>query len=331
MLTPEFLYTPTPSLTANCLIPLSWIYRLLGHIQNKCIKTWKAPIPVICIGNLVAGGQGKTPAALSIGHILKKQKKTIHYVSRGYGGKNKGPLLVKPENHEALEVGDESLLLSRVAPTWIGSNRKSSIELAHKMGAEVIIMDEGFQNPSIHKDLSIIVVDGEMGFGNGHLIPAGPLRQDVQTGLSQSNAVVIVGEDKTNLKSNILKTYPSFDKSPFNILAAQLTPDQTPDNLKNKKIFAFTGIGYPKKFFDTLTNMGYNVVATRSFSDHHLYSDIDVSNLRDTAKLYEAGLITTSKDYVRLSQTQKENISILEIVFEWDDLNAIKKLMRSVV
>ena len=205
MQAPDFWYNQQITLPSVFLRPFSWIYGLVGGIRQDSTKPWRAPIPIICVGNLVAGGQGKTPTAISIGKILNAKKKSIHFLSRGYGGSHRGPLLVDLKTHTANDVGDEPLLLSKISPTWICADRKAGIKSAYEMGAEIIVMDDGFQNPSIMKDLSVITIDGETGFGNGHLIPAGPLREGITAGLSRADATVIIGDDKLDLKELILE------------------------------------------------------------------------------------------------------------------------------
>jgi tetraacyldisaccharide 4'-kinase len=331
MQTPKFWYNQKSSALSTLLAPLGQTYGLTHTLIQKFIRPWQAPIPVICVGNLVAGGHGKTPAALSIGNILKSNSKTVHFISRGYKGSLSGPLLVDPKLHTANEVGDEPLLLSEIAPTWIGANREASIILAHKMGAEIIIMDDGFQNPSVKKDLSIIVIDGEVGFGNGRLIPAGPLREDIAIGLSRASAVIIIGEDKLDLKSTLsnFATYPV--QEPLKVITAQLKPIDNPQLLSKKKVLAFTGIGRPEKFFNTLTKMDCNIVGTKKFSDHHQYTKKEIARLHKIADIENAQLITTSKDYVRLTTLQQKNIVVLPVILDWEDSSSLGSLLRSFI
>ena len=328
MRTPKFWYNQKNLALSFVLAPMSWIYGLTRAIIQDRAKPWRAPIPVICIGNLVTGGHGKTPTALSICNALKFNKKSVHFISRGYRGSLHGPLLVDSKSHTANEVGDEPLLLSKLAPTWISANREAGIRLAHKMGAEIIVMDDGFQNLSVKKDLSIIVIDGEVGFGNGRLIPAGPLREGITAGLSRANAVVIIGEDRLNLKatlSNIIN-YPS--RNPIKIFTAQLEPDVNSESLRNKKLFAFTGIGRPEKFYNTLIKMGCNIIGKRDFSDHHQYTKNEISKLLEIAQIENAQLITTSKDYVRLTTSQQQKIAVLPVTLDWADRSALDSLLK---
>jgi tetraacyldisaccharide 4'-kinase len=331
MRTPKFWYGQKISILSLLLTPVSWIYALTHATLLGIAKPWQSPIPVICVGNLTVGGHGKTPTALSICHILKSYNKSVHFISRGYKGSLNGPILVNPSSHSAIEVGDEPLLLSEIAPTWVSANREAGIRLAHKMGAEIIIMDDGFQNPSIKKDLSIIVIDGEVGFGNGHLIPAGPLREGINAGLSRANAVVIIGEDKKNLKSTILEINSYRSQKPFQVLTSRLEPDVGSNSFGKKKVLAFTGISRPEKFFNTLIKLGYDIVVKKSFPDHHQYTKKELANLHKTAQIENVQLITTSKDYVRLTMSQQKGISVLPVKIDWGNKVVLDSLLRSVI
>ena len=328
MRTPKFWYNQKSSALPFLLAPLGRVYEWTHAIIQKFAKPWQAPIPVICIGNLVAGGHGKTPVALSIGNFLKSNNKAVHFISRGYKGSLSGPLLVDPKIHTANEVGDEPLLLSEIAPTWISANREASITLAYKMGAKIIIMDDGFQNPSVKKDLSIIVVDGEVGFGNGHLIPAGPLREDIATGLSRASAVIIIGEDKLDLKLKLSNFIPYPPQEPLKVITAQLKPAANPQALSKKKVLAFTGIGRPEKFFNTLAEMDFNIIRTKSFADHHQYTKKEIASLHKIARTENAQLITTSKDYVRLTASQQKYIIAVPVILDWEDSGSLDTLLR---
>lgn len=331
MRTPRFWYDQKLSVLSLLLTPVSWIYGLIHTILLGSAKPWQSPIPVLCVGNLTVGGHGKTPTALSICHILKSYNKSVHFISRGYKGSLNGPILVNLTSHSAVEVGDEPLLLSEVAPTWVSANREAGIRLAHKMGAEIIIMDDGFQNQSIKKDLSIVVIDGEVGFGNGNLIPAGPLREEINVGLSRASAVVIIGEDRKNLKSTISKISTQNLKKPLKILTAHLKSDIDSTSFHKEKVLAFTGIGRPEKFFNTLIKLGYDIVVKKSFSDHHHYTEKELANLQKMAKIKNARLITTSKDYVRLTISQQQGISVLPVKLDWENKVVLDSLLRSII
>jgi len=331
MRTPRFWYNTKHSILPLLLTPLSWIYGLVYKNLQHHAKPWQAPIPVICVGNITAGGQGKTPMAISICKALKLNNKTVHFISRGYGGSLRGPFLVDPNVNTSSEVGDEPLLLSEIAPTWVSANRKTGIELAHKMGAEIIVMDDGFQNLSVKKDFSIVVIDGETGFGNGRLLPAGPLREGIIEGLSRANAVVIIGEDCLDLEITLSDTYSCPSQKPIDIYTAQLIPTSNSLSLLNEKVYAFTGIGRPEKFFNTLNEVGCDITGKQNFSDHHQFTEAEISELRKLAHATNSKLITTSKDYVRLTPSQQKNIKVLPVTLKWRDRSALDNILKSFI
>lgn len=328
MQAPEFWYSQKSSLLSLLLAPAGWVFGLVSAIRQDRADPWQAPIPVICIGNLVAGGQGKTPAALSIGTALKAAGKAVHFLSRGYGGSLEGPLQVESNHHSASEVGDEALLLAEIAPAWISIDRQAGIEAAHSAGAEIIVMDDGFQNPSVKKDLSIIVIDGETGFGNGRLIPAGPLREGVTVGLARAQAVVIIGEDHFNLKEGLFDIAKGYAHNPIETFTAKLKPGAEALSYKDKKVFAFAGIGRPKKFFNTLLEIECDLVGAKAFEDHHPYTENEISGLLEAAKKAGAVLITTAKDHVRLPTGQKKDVAILSVTLDWTDESALDSLLK---
>lgn len=328
MRTPKFWYNENKTVLSFLLRPISWIYGSTRELISAHSKTWHAPVPVICIGNLVAGGHGKTPMAISICNALKLNNKIVHFISRGYKGSMSGPILVDPKSHTAKEVGDEPLLLSKIAPTWISANREAGIKLAYKMGAEIIVMDDGFQNPSVKKDLSILVIDGEVGFGNGNLIPAGPLRENIATGLLKANAVVIVGKDILNLRNTLTNVVSKTSNTPIRIYNAEIKPDAGSQSLQNDKVIAFAGIGRPEKFFNTLIDMSCNIIEKKNFADHHKYSKKEIAKLLNLAEEKNAKLVTTSKDYVRLTTSQQEKIIPVPIRLHWSDRTAIDSIIK---
>lgn len=221
---------------AYTFAPIGWAYDAIGKLRRKWMTPYKAPVPVICVGNVVAGGAGKTPVAMAIGEYLKARGKIVHYLSYGYAAIQEGPLLVDPMFHRPMDVGDEGILLSRLAPTWIGHDRRGAAKLAVEDGAEILVMDDGFQNPFLTKDLSLLVIDGEYGLGNGRLIPAGPLRERLPDALKRAEAVVFYGYDK----QNILPQIPA-DKI---VLTATIVPDPAQmEKLRGQKAIAFAGLG----------------------------------------------------------------------------------------
>ena len=236
---PKFWYLKQDSFLSNLLYPFSLIFRLGTKIRNIISIEKKTKLPIICVGNIVIGGAGKTPIALKIGSMLKQAGYNPHFVSKGYGGLEKNNTLVK-DWHSPQSVGDEPLLLSEIAPTWIGLDRNKSFELASENNADCIVMDDGFQNPTLQKDFSIIVINGEQGFGNKRVIPSGPLRESINRGLSRTNLVITIGNISNTVKDKIPKHIP--------IIGSNFKIKEMEFMLKGQKITAFAGIAYPEKF-----------------------------------------------------------------------------------
>lgn len=301
------------------LTPLSWLYRAGGTVRSLTTSPYRAPVPVICIGNLVAGGAGKTPVALAIGRGLAGRGLKVAFLSRGYGGSETGPLQVQPDRHSAAEAGDEPLLLAEVAPTWISRDRAAGARMAVEAGADIIVMDDGFQNPSIQKSASIIVVDGGYGFGNGHVIPAGPLRESTDAGLARADAVVVMGEDRNDIAARL--------PSGLLLLRASVEPSRTARGLKGEKAVAFAGIGRPEKFFETLTALGVRLIEARAFGDHQPYHGGDLIDLVTHAEEQDALLLTTAKDHVRLPEELKLLVRRVDVDLAWEQPDAIEHLL----
>ncbi|MEK6746406.1 MAG: tetraacyldisaccharide 4'-kinase [Pseudomonadota bacterium] len=302
------------NIISTLLLPFSWIYLCASRICYNCITPVTLPIPVICVGNLTVGGAGKTPVALHIGELLKKKNIKAFFVSRGYGGNQKSAVRVNAELHSALQVGDEPLLLAQILPTIVGKNRVEAANLAIAQGAEIIVMDDGFQNPTLTKNLSLIVVDRRLSFGNERLLPAGPLREKVANGLKRAGAIVIINP------ANFMPT--SLPNIPFLLARSQPRPSMLA--LNGKKIIAFCGIAIPHKFYYMLKNAGAEIVEKISFADHYYYKAKDLQLLHQKAKEHGAALVTTSKDFARMGKEFKDEIRDIQIaemglVFENQD------------
>jgi tetraacyldisaccharide 4'-kinase len=256
-----------------------------------------AGVPVICVGNLTLGGAGKTPAALAIGRFLLAAGERPFFLSRGYGGAAEGPLIVDPAQHRAGNVGDEPLLLARIAPTVVARDRPAGAALARESGASVIVMDDGFQNPSLAKDFAVLVVDGRRGIGNARVFPAGPLRAPLETQLERAQAVIAVGEIAA--AAGVLGKAEAMDIPVFH---GRLEPDaQALAALAGKNVLAFAGIADPQKFFATLADGGIRIGARRSFADHHRYSAKEAASLLAEADRHGLVPVTTEKDLVRIT------------------------------
>jgi len=283
-------------LAAKLLAPLGALYGRSVQARLARAHPFRSKASVLCVGNLTAGGSGKTPIAMTLARILAARHHKIAFLTRGYRGRMQGPVAVDLAKHIAHDVGDEALLLAAVAPTIVAQDRARGAELADALGASVIVMDDGFQNFQLAKDVSLVVIDSETGFGNRRLIPAGPLREPVEQGLARADAVVLIGEG-------------AFQLPPFGgpIFRAVLHPS-APDRFAGRSVFAMAGIGRPEKFFRTLQAMGARVVGTRAFADHHRYTLLEIEAVKQIAANAGALLVTTEKDYVRIDVNRREGI-----------------------
>lgn len=305
------------------LSPVGMLYGFATMLRQSFGKAWACPVPVICVGNLIAGGAGKTPVVLDIARRLLARGVTPHVITRGYGGTEKGPLRVSTDRYDARLVGDEPLLISAVTPTWVSDVRLSGCRAAMVEGAMCMMFDDGFQDPSVARDLSLIVVDGGFGFGNGHMIPAGPLREPVSKGLSRANAVILIGEDTAGVVDQVGGRCP--------VLRARIEPGPEATELQGKRVSAFAGIGRPDKFFDTVREIGCDVVATRAFADHHNFTRDELDRLKAAAEQDGLALVTTEKDWVRIPPEARDGITAVTISLVWDDEAEIKALLEPVV
>jgi tetraacyldisaccharide 4'-kinase len=285
-------------------------------------------VPVICIGNPTVGGAGKTPTALAVARILAAAGERPAFLSRGYGGTLAGPRQVDPLRHRAGDVGDEPLLLARIAPTVVGRDRVEGAGLGVAVGASVIVMDDGFQNPSLVKDAAVLVVDGRRGIGNGRVIPAGPLRAPLAGQLARAHALVVVGASR-----RVTGVLAEARARNIPILEARLEPDAgVIAALGNARALAFAGIGDPPKFFATLADAGIAVAATRSFPDHHRYTRAEAQALCDDADRAGLALVTTEKDLMRLAGDDAAaqlaaRAHALPVTLVLDDEEALRSLL----
>ncbi len=304
------------------LAPVGWGYGLATRLRFALARPWKPDVPVVCVGNVVAGGAGKTPVSLSLGARLMKQGKTVHFLSRGFRGSEAGPLRVDPKVHTARDVGDEALLLAAQAPAWVSADRAAGAQAA-AAGADVLIMDDGFQNPSVAKDLSLVVVDGRYGFGNGRMIPAGPLRESAAAALGRADALVMMGADEAGIGN-----HPGVLEKKLPMLRANVKLGPEAGAFKGKPVFAFTGIANPEKFFATLEDFGCALKAAKAFPDHHRYSAGEIHRLKSEAEEMKAALVTTEKDAMRLSAPDLSGVEVLTISIEWADEASLDAVLR---
>ncbi len=282
---------------ARLLRPLSWIYGAVVARKLAQAQPTKVGCPVICIGNLTMGGVGKTPFADSLARLVTEMGYTPHLLLRGYGGHEQGPLRMT-DAHTANAVGDEACMLAQQWPVWVAKDRAQGAQAAAAAGADVILMDDGFQNPSVYKDFSFVLIDKTAGLGNGLVFPAGPLREVPDAGVARADALVLVGDGDA-----ALPTFPS-DKRVFD---AHIQIDTAA--IPSGPLVAFAGIGRPQKFFDSLTEAGANIAHTEPFADHHPYSPSEINCIKAKAASLGAQLVTTEKDFARLSPADAEGIT----------------------
>ena len=312
----------TSNLLAKILTPLSFIYLVLFFCRKYLSRRRKVNIPVICIGNITAGGAGKTPVAISIAKFLISKDLKPHFLTRGYKGKLKGPTLVS-NKHSSADVGDEPILLSEVAPTWVSKNKIQGAKSALKSDADIIIMDDGLQNNTIHKDLSILVIDGGYGFGNNKLIPAGPLRESVKSSSTKIDFIVFVNDPAKNVK---------MDLSVFKCPILQSNIETIADDIDlNKKFSAFCGIARPEKFFASLKKIGINLTFSKSFPDHHRYSEDEIMRLIEDSNIDNSLILTTKKDWVRIPEQAKLMVHFLDCKIKFQSIIKLESNLKRIL
>jgi tetraacyldisaccharide 4'-kinase len=281
---------------------------------------WRAPVPVICVGNATLGGAGKTTVALDLVRRLLAAGHSPHVLLRGYGGRARGPVRVRPEDDPA-QVGDEALLHAALAPAWIGADRRRSAQAAIVAGAGVLVLDDGLQNPGLAKDLSLLTIDGATGFGNGRVFPAGPLREPVAVAATRCHAAVLIGPDDTGALARLPAGLPA--------LRAALVVEPRSAGLGGRRVLAFTGIAVPDKFFASLAATGAEIVQRRAFPDHHLFTRPERDALLAEAERLHALPITTAKDAVRLPPEVRTRVRVLEVSLAWETPQQIDTLLAT--
>lgn len=322
---PAFWHRPS-SLLSLLLMPLGALY---GAIAGRRLQRegFDAGVPVLCVGNYHVGGAGKTPTVLALVKLLRELGETPLVLSRGYGGRLRGPIKVDPARHTAADVGDEPLMLARTIAVVVAHDRVGGVALARSQGASVIVMDDGFQNPAIAKDASLIVIDSTRGLGNARVFPAGPLRAPLLPQLERTDALIVVGDGAA--AAAVAAEVAARGKP---VLSGHLKPDAAVAALHGKRVLAFAGIGDPARFFRTLRASAIEVVRERAFDDHHPFSQGEIESLIADAKRDGLTAVTTEKDLARLRKPAglppwASDIVPFAVTLEFDDAAQLRKFV----
>jgi len=319
-----------PGAAAALLAPIAAVYGAVAAARLR-LPGERAGVPVLCVGNPTVGGSGKTPAALALARLLIEAGERPWLLSRGYGGRLAGPVRVDPQHHRADDVGDEPLLLARCAPSVVARDRVAGARVARGAGADVIVLDDGFQNPSLAKDLSILVIDARRGIGNGRVFPAGPLRAPLAAQLDRAQAILVIGDGPA---ASVAR---DAEARGLTVFRGRLVPDAASvAALKGNRVLAFAGIGDPEKFFATLADAGIDVAVRRGFPDHHRFTATQAAALLAEADRTGHSLVTTEKDFVRLAHKRAlaplaARSRVLPVVLDVEDADRFRRFVLAAI
>lgn len=330
MRAPSFWWHRRSGVTAIALGPLGWVFGALTARRMSRKPSYWAPVPVICVGNYTSGGDGKTPTAIALGRLAQEMGLTPGFLTRGYGGSLRGPVKVDRNESDPGEIGDEPMLLAGFGPTIVARNRPDGARRLVSLGVDLIIMDDGFQNPGLGKDLNLVVIDAGAGLGNWRSIPAGPLRAKLRTQLGLTDIIVLIGSGASH--SEIVRLAARTGRK---LLHAELVPTK-PDAWQNGRILAFSGIGRTEKFFASLERSGARFAGRITFDDHHFYSESDaIALLRHADAANDIRLVTTEKDYARLSGAEgavaelRKRAEIYTVELRFDPESEVRRIVGS--
>lgn len=320
---PKFWQNPpeAPGLMARLLAPLGWLTAAATARRVARASEYTAPVPVICIGGAHLGGTGKTPTTIAFAERLLARGVKVQVVSRGYGGSAKGPLRVDPARHSADLTGDEPLLIAAFVPVWVAKDRAAGVRAAVEAGAEAVLLDDGFQNPSVRKSASVLVVDAAEGFGNGRTAPAGPLREPPSRAMARADLILTLGDGAA--QQIFAARYP---RLPLPRVRAEVRPLETGMDWQGMRVFAFAGIGNPMKFFKTLEGLGAHVAGRVALADHQPIGMKLLQRLAFEANATGGEIVTTEKDAVRLPKAFQGRVLVLPVRLQpesWDEIDRL--------